>query len=637
MGEQNVRQSSAADEMRVFLKHLLRDVSAMERMLDEGLIESDVRRIGAEQELFLVDETWRPARLALHVLEEVDDPHFTPELAQFNLEFNLDPLVFGGDCLRRMEKQLNELLDRAVEAARRCGGEVVLAGILPTLNKRDLGLDSMTPNPRYRALNDALTRQRGGDYEFHIKGVDELHLHHDSIMVEACNTSFQVHFQVGAEEFPRTYNAAQAVAAPMVAAAGNSPLLFGKRLWWETRVALFEQSLDTRRSTPHVREQVSRVSFGRQWVKSSALEIFREDIGRFRSLLSTEMEEDPFEALDEGRAPQLTALRLHNSTVYRWNRVCYGISDGRPHLRIENRLLPSGPTPRDEVANAAFWFGLISGILSEHGDISESMSFEDAHTNFFAAARSGLSAQLAWVDGDRQPAGELICERLLPLARDGLLSSGVDGGDADEYLGVIEKRVRSGRTGSQWMLSSLQEMGDRGTPAERMCALTAALATRQLNGRPVHEWDAARLEEAGGWQHNYLHVEQYMDTDPVTVDEDEPVDLVARLMDWNRVRHILVEDSDNRLIGIISRRAMLALVGTYNPEQLDGPMPVSKVMTRDPVTVTPETSTLDAIGLMRRHKISCLPVVKDGRLVGLITEPQFMEIAGQLLEEKLRH
>jgi CBS domain-containing protein len=636
MGEQNVRQSSAADEMRVFLKHLLNDVSAMERMLDEGLIESDVRRIGAEQELFLVDATWRPARLALHVLEEVDDPHFTPELAQFNLEFNLDPLVFGGDCLRRMEQQLNELLARASEAARRCGGEVVLTGILPTLNKRDLGLDSMTPNPRYRALNDALTRQRGGDYEFHIKGVDELHLHHDSIMVEACNTSFQVHFQVGAEEFAKIYNAAQAVAAPMVAAAGNSPLLFGKRLWWETRVALFEQSLDTRRSTPHVRDQVSRVSFGRKWVESSPLEIFREDIARFRSLLSTEMEEDPFEALEAGRAPLLTALRLHNSTVYRWNRVCYGISDGRPHLRIENRLLPSGPTPRDEVANAAFWFGLISGVMSEHGDVSDSMAFETAHTNFFAAARSGLGAQIAWVGGDTRPAGELICDRLLPLAREGLLSSGIDAGDTEEYLTVIEERVRAGQTGSQWMLSSLREMGDRGTLAEQMCALTAASVSRLQSGQPVHQWKFARLEEAGGWSHNYLHVEQYMDTDLVTVDEDEPVDLVARLMDWNRIRHVLVEDSDNRLVGVVSRRAMLGLVGTYHPEQLDGPKPVREVMTRDPITVSPETTTLDAIGLMRHHKISCLPVVKEGRLVGLITEPQFMEIAGQLLEDKLR-
>ncbi|MEX1309126.1 MAG: glutamate-cysteine ligase family protein, partial [Candidatus Sulfomarinibacteraceae bacterium] len=278
MGEQDVRRESEAEEIRVFLKHLLNDVRAFEKMLEDDLFESDIRRIGAEQELFLVDEHWRPAPIATEVLEEIDDPHFTTELARFNLEFNLDPLVFGGTCLSAMEWQIGELLAVAREAARSCGGDILLTGILPTLVKSDLGLDRMTPNPRYFALNDAMTRLKGGAYEFYLKGMDELHLHHDSIMVEACNTSFQVHFQVAPHEFARIYNVAQAVAAPVMAAAVNSPLLFGKRLWRETRVGLFQQSIDTRRSMPHLREQTPRVSFGRHWVQESALEIFREDI-----------------------------------------------------------------------------------------------------------------------------------------------------------------------------------------------------------------------------------------------------------------------------------------------------------------------------------------------------------------------
>ncbi|HSN53064.1 MAG TPA: hypothetical protein VLT32_00255, partial [Candidatus Sulfomarinibacteraceae bacterium] len=315
MGEQDVRRESEAEEIRVFLKHLLNDVRAFEKMLADDLFERDVRRIGAEQELFLIDPHWRPAPIALEVLEAVNDPHFTTELARFNLEFNLDPLLFGGRCLSDMEWQIGELLGRARAAAQSCGGDVLLSGILPTLVKSDLELDSMTPNPRYSALNDAMTRLKGGAYEFYLKGVDELHLHHDSIMVEACNTSFQVHFQVAPHEFARLYNIAQAVAGPVLAAAVNSPLLFGKRLWRETRVGLFQQSVDTRRTMPHLREQTPRVSFGRHWVKSSALEIFREDIARFRTLLSTEMDDDPFVEIEEGRAPSLKALRLHNSTV----------------------------------------------------------------------------------------------------------------------------------------------------------------------------------------------------------------------------------------------------------------------------------------------------------------------------------
>lgn len=635
MGEQDVREKTRQEELRVFLKHVLRDLQALEHMLDEGLFETDVRRIGAEQELFLVDSTWRPAPVAQAVLENLSDDHFTPELAKFNLEANLEPQVFRGDCLRQLENQIDFFVGKARTVARQLGNEIVMAGILPTLNKSDLELESMTPNPRYYALNEAMTRLRGGDYEFTLKGIDELHLHHDSIMVEASNTSFQVHFQVAPEEFARLYNAAQAAAGPVLAAAANSPMLFGKRLWRETRVGLFQQSVDTRRTTPHLREQVPRVSFGRQWIRASALEIFREDIGRFRSILSTEIEEDPFEAIRSGRAPTLKALQLHNSTVYRWNRVCYGISDGKPHLRIENRMLPSGPTPIDEVANAAFWFGLVSGIATEFGDISSSLSFEDAHTNFFSAAQNGLNCQLFWVDGRLDPARKMIRKQLLPLARKGLEESKLAGEDIDRYLGVIEERVESSHTGAQWQLSSLSGMSGRGPKSERLAAITAGLVSRQETGEPVHTWSPATLEEGGGWQQNYLKVEQWMDTDLVTVNEHEPVELVAQLMDWNNVRYVLVEDDENRLVGQVSQRALLRLIGKYQPEQRESPMPVSEIMQSSPVTVEPETTTLETISLMHRHRMSCLPVVKNGHLVGRVTERQFMIMARQLLVEKL--
>jgi len=637
MGEQNVRSKTEVAELRRFLKHLLRDVRAMERMLEDGLIESGVRRIGAEQELFLVDDTWRPAPVAMEVLEELQDPHFTPELALFNLELNLDPLPFDGTCLSVMESQLDELLGRAREAALRRGAHPVLTGILPTLTKSDLSMDNMTPNPRYFALNDAMTRLRGGDYEFQIHGIDELSFHHDSIMVEACNTSFQVHFQVDPDQFAAMYNAAQAAAGPTLAAVANSPLLFGKRLWQETRVALFQQSIDTRRSAPHLREQAPRVSFGRQWVRSSVLEIFREDIARFRAILSTELDENPLELLDRGQVPSLPALRLHNSTVYRWNRVCYGIGDNQAaHLRIENRALPSGPTVRDEVANAALWFGLVSGLMAEYGDMSRRMNFEDVHTNFFAAAQHGINSQQIWLAGEVFPARDLLLGELIPLARRGLEASGVEAKDADLYLGVIEERVETNRPGAHWLLSSYAGMGSKGPLAERLCALTAATVDRQTTGVPVHRWEPARLEEAGGWKHNFLKVEQYMQTDLITVSEDEPVELVAQLMEWNRVRHVLVEDEANLLVGIVTRRALLPLIGTYNPDDGGEPLAVREVMQPEPITVSPETPTLEAIETMRHHRISCLPVVKKGHLVGMVTQDQYMEIAGRLLEAALR-
>jgi len=242
MGTQDVREHVDGDEHRRFMKRLLADVRAFERMLESDLIETDIRRIGAEQELFLVDRAWHPAPCSKELLELLDDPRFATELARFNLEFNLDPLTLDGNCLGQLERQLNELLDKARAAAEKIGVQVLLTGILPTLMQGDLGMENMTEHPRYLELNDAFTRMRGGAYAFDIRGTDELTLRHDSVMPEACNTSFQVHFQVGADEFARLYNIAQAATGPVLAAATNSPLLFGKRLWRETRIAVFQRA-----------------------------------------------------------------------------------------------------------------------------------------------------------------------------------------------------------------------------------------------------------------------------------------------------------------------------------------------------------------------------------------------------------
>ena len=341
MGEQQVQDDISPEQLRLFMRNLLDDLRALERMIEDDWIESGVRRVGAEQEMFLVGPGWRPAPIATEVLAAIEDPRFTTELAKFNLEGNLDPVVFGKGCLSQIEAQLEELVGLARDGARECGGEIALCGILPTLRKSDLGLDNMAPVPRYFALNRAMNKLRGGSYDFQIKGMDELIVKHDSVMLESCNTSFQVHFQVAADEFAKLYNIAQVVAAPVLAACTNSPLLFGRRLWRETRIALFQQAVDTRSTSHDLRVRQPRVSFGRQWVKESATELFREDIARFKILLGGDTDEDPFAEIRAGRPPKLQALRLHNGTVYRWNRPCYGITEGKPHLRIENRYVPS--------------------------------------------------------------------------------------------------------------------------------------------------------------------------------------------------------------------------------------------------------------------------------------------------------
>ncbi len=636
MGEHQVTAYQDSEQLRFFMKCVLRDLQALELMLEQGMIESDKSRVGAEQELFLVDPSGRPAPLALPMLEAIDDPHFTTELAQFNLEFNCDPFEFRGSCLRDLQLHLEELLGKARVAARELGGDVVMTGILPTLRKDDLTTEAMTPLPRYFALQEAMGKLRGGVFRLRIKGIDELNVQHDTMMLEACNTSFQIHLQVAPEDFVRLYNISQLIAGPVMAAAVNSPLLFGKRLWRETRLALFQQSVDTRRTGLHQREFMPRVSFGTEWVKKSVLEIYQEDVARFRALIGSDDYEDPFEAMEAGRAPKLYAMRLHTGTVYRWNRACYGISDGKPHLRIENRLLPSGPSVTDEVANAAFWFGIVHGAAAEYGDPAGRIPFDHAKANLLAAARLGLDAQFTWFDDQRIPAGDLILDQLLPIARRGLEHCGIDAEDAQRYLQVVQDRVESGRTGACWQIKSVMTMDEKASPMAKAGALVQATIGNQVDGRPGHDWEFAQVgDETPVSREHYETIDSFMTTDIFTVHEDELVDLAANMMDWRHIRHVPVEDDEHRLVGLVTHRALLRFFSRAAGDR--NQVPVGEIMEADPVTVPANSLTLHAFRLMREHKVSCLPVVDEHRrLVGIVSDHDFMGVAAKLLEQKLR-
>ena len=618
-----------------FMDSVLDDLRALCQMLEQGRIGSGPPRIGIEQELFLVDDSWQPAPVGPQILEDNRNPRVTPELGRFNLEINFDPLEFRGGCLEELERQLNESIEELAVLARAHGARILLAGILPTLTLSQLTTRNMSPQQRYRTLSEAVTNLRGETHTLRIRGIDELMVKVRTIMLEACNTSFQVHLQVPPDQFPQYYNIAQLATAPVLAAAVNSPLLLSKRLWKETRIALFQLSVDTRRPSAYPRSSRPRVGFGDRWVRGSVLDIFREDVTRFRALMKVEGTEDPFEALSRNRLPRLKALSLFNGTVYRWNRPCYGVHQGRAHLRIENRVLPSGPSVLDEVANAAFFCGLVTGLAQEHGDVTPRISFAEVKSNFLSAARSGLNAQLNWLDGGSMSAPELIRERLLPVAREGLRHRGIRGEDIKRYLGVIEKRVENGQTGADWLLRSYSRMGGDRRRGEILVALTAATYHRQTQGRPVHSWPLAQAEEGGDWRAHYQRIEQYMTTEVFTVQPEDPIDLAASIMDWERVRHIPVEDEQNRLVGLVSYRAIFSFFIRQGGAQRKME-PVRRIMKPDPITVTPETLTVEAIAIMRREKIGCLPVVQDGRLVGIVTYRDFMGIAGHVLEQQLR-
>ena len=628
MGRLDARAVSG-EELRRFEKRLFGDLRKLEALITAGRIEEDVYRVGVEQEMFLIGDGNRPAPKAMEVLKELDDPSFTTEIARFNLEANLEPMLMSGDLLSRTEKRLEEVMSAAAEAARRVGVDVCLTGILPTLRLSDMTLDNMTPLARYRVLDEALKRLRGGEpYHLHMAGADEIHSTHDNVMPEGCNASFQIHLQVGAAEFSRLYNLAQLVTAPILACSPNSPLLFGRRLWRETRIGLFQQSLDTRGARATERQRAARGAFGNDWVRGGVLEILRENITHHSVLLDAggddEADEDP---------PRLSALQLHNGTVWRWNRPCYGITDGKPHLRIESRYLPSGPTIPDEVANMALWLGLMSAYSGEGVAPAKILPFADVKENFLAASRLGLKAELTWLDGKQWRVRDLLTEELLPRAREGLARKEVHSRDVDHYIGIVEERVRTGRSGARWMLDGYESLRTQASLSERLSAITGAARRQQGAGVPVARWELPVLSDSGGWKHHYLRVEQFMTRDILTVHPDESVRRAAILMDWGRIRHVPVEE-DEKLVGIVSYRTIIKLVAESGLDE-DEFLPVREVMKPDPISIPPSMPSVDAIRLMNEKGIGSLPVVEDDRLVGIVTEHDFTLIARGLLEEKL--
>ena len=563
-------------------------------------------------------------------LKKINDRHFTTELAKFNLEINFDPIGFSNDCLSVLESELKSKIKIAEDVLRPDGCKVILTGILPTIRYKDLRISNMTPIERYFALANSMSQRRGGMFEFHINGTDELITAHESVMFESCNTSFQLHYQVSSDQFVDLYNWAQLISAPVLSSSPNSPLLLGKRLWKETRVALFQQSIDVRQLKDHLRDRSPRVSFGNRWIYESILDAFKEDIVRFETLLSNDLKSNSLKMLEEGQIPTLDALMVHNSTIYKWNRPCYGIFEGKPHFRIENRYLAAGPTIPDQVANAAFWFGLMAGLPDEYRRLQKKFEFDDAKTNFLKASRDGLDNRFIWLHDKKYSAQELILDILLPIAREGLRNNSILKNDIDRNLELIEERVKSGRTGSQWMLESYNNLRKTGTRDQALVATTAAIYNRQQEMKPIHQWSLANIHEAGNFLNYYLHIDQIMTTDIATVQDTDLIDLVANIMDWKQVKDVPVENAEGELVGLMTAGLLVNYLCRSTKERKMNSR-IADMMIKNPVTVSPETSISEALNKMIEEKVSCLIVVQDKKLVGIVTDRHFVKVSAKLI------
>ena len=635
MGEQKVSLLKDQGQMHRFVRHLLNDVQALEHMIDNDWFESGITRIGAEQEMCLVsNKTFKPATIATEALAMMKEyPWVETELARFNLETNMVPRELKGKCLSLMEKENDKNLTLIRKKLKSLDADIILTGILPTLRQFHLHMDNLTPKKRYKALMESINQQLiGNAYELRLLGIDELLVKHDSPLLEACNTSFQVHLQVSPKDFVKMYNIAQAVAAPMIAVAANSPIVFGRRLWHESRIALFQQALDTRTTHDHMRERSPRVNFGSGWLQDSVLEIYREDIARFRVLISSDVEEDAIRMITEGKVPKLRALQVHNSTVYRWNRPCYGISpNGKPHLRIENRVFAAGPTVVDETANAAFWLGVMVGMAEKYQDIKKHISYADIRDNFAKASRYGLDSKFTWFKDKKISASDLILKELLPLARQGLKSRKVNAGDIDKYLGIIKDRTKSHTTGARWQLRAFTKLMEETTRDEALTCLTASIIKNQNEKMPVHKWKLPELKDLQEYRPSNLKVEEFMETDLFTVQKDDIIELVAEMMDWRDIDYTPVEDIKGNLVGLMTSRLLLRHM-IKNRKLNKKVTMVKDIMIEHPATIDPGATIKKAMEKMKDNKIGCLPVVKGKELIGIITEMDFLRISGRLIE-----
>jgi hypothetical protein len=490
MGKDLVNAVFSPQDRVAFRRKLRSCLDVLGKMLDASPFETSASMTGLEIEINLVDGEAGPAMRNTGVLADLDDTRFTPELGKFNIEFNVPPRLIAGQGLGDYEQDILDGLRSAAECAHKNESRLALIGMLPTLQPSHLVPENLSIGERFSALNTEIAAARGDDFRIDIEGVERLRTTSESIAPESACTSVQFHLQVSPSDFPRAWNASQAIAAVQVALGANSPYLYGRRLWAETRIAFFEQATDARPDEFIAQGVRPRVWFGERWI-DSVLDLYDENVRYFPPLLPELHPENPEDAFAAGGVPGLSELRLHNGTVYRWNRPVYDISGGRPHLRVENRVLPSGPTVIDLMANAAFYFGLVAELSASPSPIWERLSFPDAAANFQAGARDGIDAVLRWPGREQVAVVDLVLDELLATAHAGLDRFGVDPAQRDRLLGVIEERCHTRRNGATWQTAAVRAAEERGlSRVEALQEMTQRYVDLQRHNNPVHTWPA---------------------------------------------------------------------------------------------------------------------------------------------------
>lgn len=459
-----------------FGRFMAREMEVLRRWFDESRFSVKRSIAGLELEAWLIDAECQPTPWNEQVIALTGLPQVVPELSRFNVEFNVAPRSLSGYGLEELANELGTTWNLCDIAADRLGASVLAIGVLPTLTDPMLSLANMSKLHRYQALNEQVLRLRQGKpIRLSLQGQERLLSEHRDVMLESATTSFQLHLQVPLQESVRYYNAAIIASAATVAVASNSPLLFGSILWEETRIPLFEQAVDVGNSS------MARVTFGSGYARESLVEVFAENEELYPVLLPLAM---------DSMSEHLAHIRLQNGTIWRWNRPLIGFDDdGTPHLRIEHRVMASGPTLIDMTANMALFYGLVESLAQAFPPPEQCLPFAAARDNFYRAARHGLDCEIQWLDGEKHRLVDLFLSEYLPRAAAGLERLQVDPVLSSQWMSVIEQRVRSGQTGAVWQRRFLDQHG------KNFADLVQAYRDQQRRGEPVHTWSLERSRE----------------------------------------------------------------------------------------------------------------------------------------------
>ena len=489
---QNIDKTQFDDQDYARFRHALNDnLRSFQKLLNQPGFGEGVQSYGSELELYLLDEHAYPKPINELILADAKDEQLTLELNRFNLEYNFSPLVNQTAPFSKMAQQMLSALSFLDDVSARHDSRVLPIGILPTLREQDMGRHAITDLTRYHVLAKALRDKRGEDFQINIEGDEALNMRWGDVSPEGANTSFQFHYRVSPAEFAGSYNAAQLTTPLALALAANSPFFLGHKLWQETRVALFKQSIDYRVDGALEKHLPARVLFGLGWVRKDVYELLAESVYLFEPLLPILSDDQTGMALDHDQAPKLEELRLHQGSVWNWNRPIYDPHDGG-HLRIETRAFPAGPTPANMTAIAALMSGFMKGLLPNINDLIAGLPFRYAEQNFYRAAKHGLSATLFWPNLksgilEEKPVTEIL-QALLPTARNGLEHLGIDGMEISKQLGLIQDSLGAEINGARWQRIVFDQLRARTDEKMALRELVERYYQQYQQGNPVHEW-----------------------------------------------------------------------------------------------------------------------------------------------------